>query len=242
MLILLVLVLFTGCGNEISETADNTSELPKAQKETKKDDFTFTNKIPAEGLTEKLDTLDTKEIHTGTSFAIMVYPFDIVSAFMSNLPDYYNKRYSDAKIAQKYKSLKQEPYIRNKISFVVGLAHIGGYNDSSSISIDNNFYEYFFLENENGEYVQAYSQEFVEFNSMMPEIDWLNPNLVVYVSFPEDEVEQLMQEASKLYITFDGLDILPENRIELRYPFINYYLEAFPELESMVEEMEAYKP
>lgn len=236
-----VLLVFSGCSSGASSEKKNEDSMSAKEVKPVKESFTFTEKIPVEGALERFAALEDdtfSNVHTGTSFAIFVQPLDDVNLLMSNLDEYYQKRYSDAQIVDNFKSSRKEILMTTGggLPMFVLLFHKGGYFDNSSLTVDDKFYEFFFLENEKGEFVSAKGQ-YTE-DLLINELTNVNTPIQLFISFPETEVEKLMEGAEKLYLTFDGLNISSEDRIELKYPFINYYLEDFPELETMMSEIE----
>ncbi len=225
----------------VPNNANNQAEA-KPVVVKKAEPFKFTAKEPAEGLQEKYSKyLNTRlaEGKKGQHFYIATQVFDPGFIFLSSLPDAYNKRYSDEKIKSNYQEIKRE--LNNDMMLNVVVAFQGNLYDNSELKFDENSREYFFLENEKGEYIQADKIDFGD--NLLLNVGQLVPQLQFNLYFPAKDVEKMMSQSKQLFLSFKGLKIMSnekDNRIELKYPFSEYYKNDFPVVAKMIDEMESY--
>lgn len=232
------MILFTASFTACNEA--KPIDTPSQEKEIVKVDenFKFNVKIPQENIgTRTADffhNLIVNNTKKGPAFAISISPADKGVLLLSNIEDYYNKRYEDGKIKSEFQQVATST--AGEYQFIVGLVHISGnYDENEVINIDDKFYEFFFLENENGDFVRPLRQEK---DFLTTEVNWISQSAQVLIAFPKDEVDKMMANGSQLFMTYNGLAITADNKTELQYPFTKYYAEEFPEAVTMVEEME----
>jgi hypothetical protein len=231
----LSLLFLAGCETTTVETVQDANGEDVKVIITEKEDFEFSEKVPAERLTDKVMEIIPNFLlefsQTGESFRIGAMPTDGRFMLISSLSEYYGKRYTDEEI--RHEIIKNKAEMGDTLIFMVFISHLGGYENSDKIAINDNFYEFFFLENEKGDYIKAKSQE-KDFTT--DDVSWLSETAQVMVMFSFEELENIMQDSEKLYLTFDGLNISDDDKIEIQYPFSKYYEKDFPELETMIEE------
>ena len=246
MVIMVFSFMLVGCSQaQTNPQVDTTPPKTAEQSESKPFSlfsFNFSKKVPADGLGKQVEDFVSDQMLTqskrGSSFAISAFVMDKGLILLSNLGEMYSKRYSDEQIKSMYSEKKA--LLTNNIAVSVSLIHLGGYDDQNTIPLDNNTYEYFFLENEKGEYIKPVGQDPSEIGTN--EVSWIQEQVTIFLLFPEDKVTDLMKDSKQLFLTFKGLKILPDeqdNRIELKYPFSEYYKDKFPDLIPMVQEIES---
>ena len=237
--LLLISLLVTACSSESTNDSETETddELQVEDSTTMNPfDFEFTEKLPQSKLdyyhTLTDDQLRPEFLKSEGSFLLYAHPLDYGFTLLGDLDDYYAKKYTDSEIRDAFRT--QSVSMSGKTVFILSLGHVGGYNNSDSREINDKFYEYFFLENESGDYVRASYQEKDLFTD---KVDWLNDNVQVIISFNTTEVEKMMEDHEKMYLTFDGLDLFADNSIEILYPISEYYSKDFPEIVTMLEDM-----
>lgn len=233
-LLLLTLLIFSGCSSSSTNEVGNNTELETTLNPF---DFEFSVRVSEDGLAEKSvylaqDVMLPTLMKNEGVFAMAVTPQDLGLSLISALPKYYSKKYTDAEIKETFKL--EYLVAQSKDTFFINIMFLGDYSDDSSISMNDDFYEYFFLENEDGDYVRALAQEH---QGLLTEINYLNTLGTTSIQFDSDEVESLMQNHETLYLTFDGLNLFQENQLKISYPYSEYYEGVFPEIPVMISEM-----
>lgn len=252
ILALFLLLTFQGCSTGATVTQNSDSSAPTNQNivQTVKKTvtpFKFSQKLPSEGLMDKVsnfaEQLGKKQSKKGPRFYLTGTVVDKYLTFLWVLQSFYDKRYSDEEIKNAYYSQVKTPIENGSIGININVLWVGGYDDSiTNLVFDDNAFEYFFLENEKGEYVKATNLNWGD--TFDRKVDYLNQQVSFTIYFPQAEVDKMMQNSKQLFLTFKGLKIVPadnENRVELKYPFSDYYQKDFPELMTMVQEMDSYR-
>lgn len=237
--------LLSGCADntttlddseDSSKVIEESIDLEKPIKEVK--NFQFRNKVHSESYAEKSEQFIQKVVTTnqtsGENFRVMAMVVDEGMMFISDLGDAYSKRFTDKEIREQF-FISQRDFIKG-LPILLQFTFVGPSLSDIELEFNEKSYQYFFLENEKGDFVRASSQEIEGF---MHTVSSIYEDLQVVIYFPHDEVIEMMKNSEKLYLTFDGLNINEEDRIELLYPFNKYYQDIFPNLDGMIEDIKS---
>ena len=210
-------------------------ESQQVDQKVSKKSFQFTDGLSEE---EKNELAEWHDTFIGTMYksydgiSIIVQPYDPGFNLIMSIIEGISKRYTDAQVRDAY--FINRYYGDDELPIVISLFHNGDVFNHKTIRITDAFYEYFFIENEEGEYVKPIR---MEKDNFVYSVSNVSREFTMVLFFSENEVEELGKGFDKLYLTFDGLDISPEDRYVLEYPFSKYYEDQFPKINSILDDV-----
>lgn len=243
LLVLFTFFLLGGCSSQpasqvpVKQNVNVQPPVAVNQDEPKKA-FEFRTKVSADKLDERINNYVAdnmlKNTLKGHSFMLNSFPFADGMILLGSLNESYSKRYTDEQIKNEFVKLKRTA--KSTLGFAVVITSIGGYSDTSDMTLDDNTYEYFFIENDKGDYIRAIGQDPLEIGSSFVNM-YAQGKVMIY--FNPDEVAKLAKNSINLFLAFDGIKIATQgkNKIKLQYPFNLYYQKEFPEVDSMLEDI-----
>ncbi len=235
----------SGCTNSVplSPPANHNNNIVSAVTETQKK-FSFSQRESQSDFdqraTDLLGALWKKNALIGSDFAISTIVAEKGLGLINILQSSYSKRYTDEEILKEFKSMMEAT--GPNLELLINVSFIGDVMSDKKLPLDNKSYEFFFLENDKGEYVRASGQK-TDNPYMFGDVDSVNQSLTFSISFPIEKFNEIVNGTKHLYLTFEGLNIKEKgsNRIEILYPFNGYYKDKFPGVDSMLADIESFQ-
>ncbi len=168
----------------------------------------------------KFSELVSMQMEKEKHFGYTATPIPLEFAIITTYPKWIEKRYKEDQMLKAIEELKSE--YQNYFPVNFWIYYTGDWNSKgkTEVKIPDDFEEYLFLENAEGDYVRT-SEAKIPF--IGKKINYMNDSSTILILF--ENADEILADSDKVVIVIGGVD-LRKTKFTYSFPFSQYYQDA----------------